>query len=149
MADNRCKPHGAVICSECVFVTDAGKRAYDIVRSYVHFVDYETRIRSWVAIRLEDGGSDGNLYDSKREAIRHQLHEQQCMYFSYRGSPEGFQSPKDAQLYLDYHRHIYSSGGRFADPDDASGGRDLIMPTTREQLMMQLEQLVPEAHRYN
>ena len=141
MSDNLCRPHGRKVCSECQHVTDAGKRAFDIVRSYCVFVDYETRVRSWVAIRLEDGGSDGTLYDSKKDAIRHQSHEQSCAYFSYRGAPEGFSSAKDAAIWLEYHRHIYANGGRLVDPDDAHGGPDIIMPTAEEQLMDQFWRL--------
>lgn len=147
MSDNLCKPHGRKVCSECQHVTDAGKRAFDIVRSYCVFVDYEERVRSWVAIRLEDGGSDGTLYLSKQDAIRHQSHEQSCAYFSYRGSPEGFASAKDAAIWLEYHRHIYANGGRLVDPDDAHGGPDIIMPTAEEQLMDQFWRLAGNAGR--
>jgi hypothetical protein len=122
-------------------VTDAGKRAYDIARSYCAFVDYDTRVRSWIAFRLEDGGSDGTLYDNKRDAIRHQLHEQQCAYFSFRGSPNGFASAKEAAVWLEYHRHVYSNGGRPPDPEDVNGGPEIILPTAKEQLMDQFWRL--------
>lgn len=141
MPDNLCEPHGRKVCSECMHVTDAAKRAFDIVRSYATFVDFSERVRSWVAIRLEDGGSDGTLYPSKIEAIRHQLHEQQCAYFSYRGAPEGFQNAKDAAIWLEYHRQMYAAGLRLVDPDDAHGGPDLIMPTAKEQLLDQFFRL--------
>lgn len=137
MSDNLCANHGRKVCSECQHVTDAAKRAFDIARSIVVFTDYETRIRGWIAFRLEDGGSDGTLYDSKKDAIRHQANEQSCGYFSFRGAPEGFASAKDAAIWLEYHRHIYSHGGRLVDPDDAHGGPDIIMPTATEQLMGQ------------
>jgi hypothetical protein len=142
MSDNLCQ-HGRKICSECQHVTDAGKRAFDIVRSYCAFVEYETRVRGWVALRLEDGGSDGTLYDSKIDAIKHQTYEQQCGYFSYRGAPNGFTSAKDAAIWLEYHRQLYSAGGRLVDPDDAHGGPDIIMPTAEEQLMGQLRRMLP------
>jgi hypothetical protein len=142
MADNLCE-HGRKICSECIFVTDAGKRAYDIARSYCAYIGYDERVRSWVAFRLEDGGSDGTLYPSKVDAIRHQTYEQQCGYFSYRGSPNGFASAKDAAIWLEYHRQLYSAGGRLVDPDDAHGGPDIIMPTAKEQLMDQLRSMLP------
>jgi len=142
MSDNLCQ-HGRKVCSECQHVTDAGKRAFDIARSYCAFVDYDTLVRSWIAFRLEDGGSDGTLYDSKIDAIRNQAYEQQCAYFSYRGSPNGFASARDAAIWLEYHRHIYSNGGRLVDPDDAHGGPDIIMPTAEEQVIGQLRRLLP------
>lgn len=129
--------HGRKICSDCVVVTDAARRAFDIVNAYVTFTDFSHRIRCWVALRLADGGSDGNLYESKRDAVRHQSDEKLCAYFSYRNAPNGFTSAKDAQLYMDYHRAAYDAGFRLPDPDDLSGGPELIMPTTQEQLMMQ------------
>jgi hypothetical protein len=140
--DEKCQ-HGRAVCSECCNIPDSARRAYDIVRSYTAFVEYDERIRSWVALRLEDGGSDGTLYDSKVDAIRHQTHEQSCAYFSYRGAPNGFANVRDAAVWLEYHRHIYSRGGRNVDPDDAHGGPDVIMPTTQEQVMMQLRDLMP------
>lgn len=129
--------HGRKVCAECVVVTDAGRRAFDIVNAYVTFTPWEQRIRSWVALRLADGGSDGTLYDSRREAVRHQADEQLCAYFSYRGAPNGFASRTDAQLFLDYHRMAYDAGFRLPDPDDRDGGPELIMPTPREQLLLQ------------
>jgi hypothetical protein len=145
MGDNLC-PHGRKVCSECQHVTDAGKRAFDIVRGLATFTDYDTRVRSWVAIRLEDGGSDQVLYDSKKAAIRHQAWEQQCAYFSYRGAPNGFTSAKDAAIWLEYHRQLYSNGMRLVDPDDAHGGPDIIMPTANEQLAGQLRRLRGESN---
>ena len=137
MADNLCR-HGRGLCSECQHVTDAAKRAFDIVGSYVAFVDYSERIGAWVAVRLADGGSDGNLYRSKREAVRHQADEFLCAYFSYRGAPNGFASPKEAATWLEYNRRAYDAGFRTPDPDAASGGPDLIMPTAKEQVALQL-----------
>ena len=133
-----CGLHGRRVCAECVVVTDAAKRAFDIVNSYVTFTDYSYRVRCWVALRLIDGGSDGTLYESRREAVRHQSSEQLCAYFSYRNAPNGFASVKDAQLYMDYHRMAYDSGFRLPDPDARDGGPELIMPTPGEQISLQL-----------
>src|ERR1700735_1590513 len=142
--DEKCR-HGRYVCYDCGHVGDSAKRAYDIVRGYVAFVDYSERIGKWVALRLEDGGSDGVLYDSKRDAIRHQSHEQMCAYFSYRGAPEGFGNVRDAAAWMAFHRHAYSNGMRLADPDDPGGGPELIIPTTEEQFYDQLRRLVPGA----
>lgn len=129
--------HGRKVCADCVVVTDAGRRAHDIVNAYVAFTPWEQRVRSWVALRLADGGSDGTLYESRREAVRHQSDEKLCAYFSYRGAPNGFASRTDAQLFLDYHRMAYDAGFRLPDPDDRDGGPDLIMPTPAEQIALQ------------
>jgi hypothetical protein len=133
--------HKRELCSECIHVSDTAKRAYDIVRSYTAFVEYDERVRSWVALRLEDGGSDGVLYLSKQDAIRHQAHEQLCAYFSYRTAPTGFGNARDAAVWLEFHRMAYDSGFRLADPDDSTGGPDLIMPSANEVLGAQFSTL--------
>lgn len=136
--------HGRRLCSECVFIDDAARRAFDVVNSYVAFVPFETRTKQWVAIRLLDGGSDGVLYDSKREAVRHQSDEKLCAYFAYRNSPDGFRTRKDAAIFLEYHRQAYDAGARLPDPDDQFGGPELIMPMNNEHLM---DQLIRQASR--
>lgn len=141
--DEKCQAHGRSVCSDCCNIPDSARRAYDVIRSYTAFVGYDERVRSWVALRLEDGGSDGTLYGSKQDAIKHQAHEHLCAYFSYRGAPDGFSSVKDAAVWLEFHRHAYSQGFRLADPDDRAGGPELIMPTTQEQVMGQLRSLLP------
>lgn len=136
------------MCSECVVVDDAAKRAYDIIRGLVTFTEYDHRVRQspWVAIRLSDGGSDGVMYDTKREAVRHQLHESTCAYFCFRTAPNGFSSKKDAAVFLAYHRAAYDAGFRLPDPDDPSGGSDLIIPTTQEHVYGQIARLIGGRH---
>jgi hypothetical protein len=139
---DRCR-HGRKLCSDCIVADDAAKRAFDIVRGLATFNDYDTRMHSpYVAIRLSDGGSDQVLYDTKRDAVRHQVHEQQCAYFSFRNSPNGFASPRDAAIYLAWHRAAYDNGMRLVDPDDPTGGPDLVMPAAGEHLQNQLSRLV-------
>jgi hypothetical protein len=121
---------------------DAAKRAFDIVRGLAVWNDYDTRIHSpYLAIRLSDGGSDQTLYDTKRDAVRHQLDETQCAYFSFRESPNGFGSPRDAAVFLAFHRLAYDRGFRLPDPDDRHGGHDLVMPDMNEHLQNQLNRL--------
>lgn len=124
--------HDRKVCYDCAQVSDEAKRCYDIVNSYVAFMPPDQLKRSWVAIRLSDGGHDGNLYQSKRDAVRKQSNEFQCAYFSYRNSPGGFANKKEAQVFLDFNRLAYDAGFRLADPDDRSGGKELIMPVANE-----------------
>jgi hypothetical protein len=77
----------------------------------------------WLAIRLSDGGSDEIAYAKKADAIKHQLHEQQCCYVKL--PPDGM-GPKHAAAYLDVHRKLYSAGMRIVDPDDPRRG--VIIP---------------------
>ncbi len=90
--------------------SDAARRMSDLVN--LHTV--AGRTRGYVAIRLSDGGSDGTVYDTRADAIRHQLHEQQCLYLKL--GPAGM-TPAVAARLLAMHREIYDAGFRLADPD--------------------------------
>jgi hypothetical protein len=79
----------------------------------------------WVAAQLSDGKSDGAIYDTKADAIRHQLHEYQCAYVKV--PADGMQA-EHATRYLEVHRKLYAKGMRIADPD-----RSPIMPHTLEE----------------
>jgi len=131
--------HGRRVCAECVVVTDVARRAFDAVFLHVAATEWEERIRGWVALKLQDGSSDGVLYHSRLAAVRHVPDQRWYAFFSYRNSPNGFASLKDAQLFIDYHRMAYDQGATqaLADPDHPTGGRELIIPTALEQVMMQ------------
>ena len=106
--------------------SDAAKRASDIVNSYLSFIPWDELRFKWLAIRLSDGGYDGNLYDSKRDAVRHQLDEFLCAYVCYRNLQAGAK-PKDMELFLQFNRDAYDAGFRLPDPDDQFGGRQVLM----------------------
>lgn len=105
-------------------VSDAGKRASDIINSYLVFTPWDEIKGKWVAIRLSDGGSDGTLYDSKRDAVRHQSDEFLCAYVSYRNMMQGC-TPHEMDRFLEFNRKAYDAGFRLPDPDAQSGGPDL------------------------
>ena len=140
MTDTKtCGLHGRRVCAECVVVTDAAKRAFDIVNSYVTFTDFSYRVRCWVALRLADGGSDGTLYESRRDVIWYTRNRMEGFcYFGYREDPNGFRSVRDAQIRLDFWRAGWEQGWAksLIDPDDIAGGLSPILPTTEEQLML-------------
>ena len=134
--------HGNVICSRCIVADDVAKRAYEQLKNIAVHNDWDTRINSVVTIRLSDGHCDGVLYDSKQAAVKHcSGNEQWYAFFSFRNAPNGFDSPRDAAIFLAYHRAAYDNGFRLPDPDDSRGGPDLIMPTPKEQVMLQLQQM--------
>ena len=104
--------------------SDAARRAADQINLHVSALGHES-FRKYVAIRLSDGGSDGVLYDTRRDAIRHQLHEQQCAYF--RIPPFGeMAKPHEMESYLTTVRSLYDAGRRLQDPDDPEIIRPLI-----------------------
>lgn len=127
-------------------IDDAAKRAYDAVLNTVAHNDWDTLTHyPYLAIRLSDGGSDGKLYATKQEAVKHQVHEQLCAYFSFRNAPTGFgfgpRGLQEAAVYLKWHRMAYDAGFRLVDPDHPTGGPDLVMPDMNEHLFNQLGRL--------
>jgi hypothetical protein len=68
----------------------------------------------WIAVRLSDGGTDGNLYDTKKDAVVHQLHPHQCAYILI--PPEGM-TPEQARIMLKFTAQMYEAGVQLADPD--------------------------------
>jgi hypothetical protein len=104
--------------------SDAARRCSDWIRLHV----IGGSVGRWAAIRLADGGSDGIAYDTRRDAIRHQLHEQLCAYVKV---PPDDMTPREAEYFLAFHRKVYDAGFRLIDPDD---DREVIMPDRIEQL---------------
>lgn len=77
-----------------------------------------------IACRLDDGTSDGVLYDSKRDAALHQHHNEK--YFAYlRIGREGMTVCEAASL-LKIHRDAFGAGLNFTDPDDGMFGAEVI-----------------------
>lgn len=91
-----------------------------------------------VAVRLADGTSDGTLYDSRSDAIRHQLHEQMCAYVHV--APGGM-TVCQAESYMAFVRSSYDAGMRLVDPDHAAGGRQVIPALTQRGARRQLSAL--------
>lgn len=106
---------------------DYAKRCADIINGLRVAHEFNELCGKWVAIRLSDGGSDGVLYDSKPDAIRHQLHEQMCAYISFRNLLNGI-TEEEAKTFLDFTRSAYDAGMRLPDPEAVNGGPDLLLP---------------------
>lgn len=93
--------------------SDAARRCSETINAKLTFHGWSA-VGRWVAIRLSDGGSDGVLYDTKADAVRHQLHEMQCVYVCITG--DGM-SPAAAESFLSTNRKLYEAGMRLSDPD--------------------------------
>jgi hypothetical protein len=107
-------------------LADAGKRASDLANLYITFMPWEELRTKWMAIRLIDGSSDAVLYDSKRDAVKHQIDERLCAYFAFRNCGGGT-NPRDMAVFLTFARDAYDAGFRLPDPDAADGGPDVLM----------------------
>lgn len=91
---------------------DASRRCADTVNLHIH-AD-RGNVGKYVAIRLSDGGSDNTVYNTKADAVNHQLHETQCAYV--RIPPDGM-TVAEAASYLQFNRNAYDAGFRLSDPD--------------------------------
>ena len=83
------------------------------------------------AVALADGSSDGTLYDTMADCIRHQRHN--AKWYAYlRVGREGMTVCNAASL-LKVHRDADEAGIKFVDRDDgASFGLELIGRLTAE-----------------
>lgn len=104
-------------------VPDHIKRAADEYNLHVAMGN----VGKWLAFQLSDGSCDHTPYDSRRDAIRHQLHERTAMYLEI--VPDGI-SYEDISRLFSINRKVYDAGFRFCDPD----GPELIMPNTVERM---------------
>lgn len=116
---------------------EAGKRMADALNAHVVFT--RGGFGRWMAISLDDGSSDGTLYDTRGDAMRHQLHDRQCWYEPLR--PRSY-SADECALLLIYARAAYDAGWR---PD-----RDAptpILPVRREDGIRKIRQLTAARKR--
>jgi hypothetical protein len=105
------------------YYPDEAKRMADVISLHM----LAGQMGKWCAIRLSDGGSDGVAYDTRADAIRHQLHESLCCYvpiFADRADPD------KAWAALRFARWAYDNGMRIFDHTDP----DPVMPIRSESL---------------
>jgi hypothetical protein len=87
----------------------------------------------WCAIRLADGSSDHIAYDSRSDALSHQLHPQHCTYVLV---PPGGMQPAEATRVLGFWRQAHDAGFRAVDPSDAVPSMPLTAPDARRQIRL-------------
>lgn len=96
-------------------------------------------VRGWIAVALADGSSDGDLYDSRQDAVRHQHHGEHWHAY-IRIQPGG--SPMtvcEAEAVMRFQRQ--ASRLRLADRDDKHGGLEVIPRLTTEDQERQIDAL--------
>jgi hypothetical protein len=114
--------------------TDAARRISDTYN--LHRIGAgDAALNKYFAAALVDGRSDDQLYDTKRDAVRHQHHNEDYYTFICIG-PQSMQIC-DAEVMLKIARALYDRGIRLADPDDAKGGKEAIKRLSAEDQIAQ------------
>lgn len=103
-------------------LTEAAKRAYDVIALHYTAIG-EQCVGKWVALNLSTGGSDGDLYDNREQAIRHNPD-----YHCYICIPPTF-SPKEIETFLRFSRALFTAGMRVPDMT-----REHVMPLNMEHI---------------
>lgn len=98
---------------------ETGRRIADHVNIHLLATDWFTIKHKWMAFRLEDGVGDDVLYDSHRDAVDHQRHnENQYLYIAFLSlGPQGA-NPVEVGKLLQFWRDAYRAGGRFVSKGD-------------------------------
>lgn len=122
---------------------DAAKRASDIINTYITFVPWEQLRMQWIAVSLQDG-TCSQLYDSKADAVRHTLHERTHAFVAFRGIGPGGSNPRELAIFLQFNRDAYDAGLRLPDPDDNTGGKELLMTAAQGDYYRRLLRGLPK-----
>lgn len=110
--------------------SDAARRASDIVNLHV----IAGSVGQWCSIRLSDGGSDGAVYESREQAISHQLRPE---YTTQVLIPPDGMSPQEAEAVLKYWRALVDANVRDDDPRLEMP----LIPLTRRDIARQIQVL--------
>lgn len=93
---------------------DFAKRAFDVMN--LHYIGKGEQVwGKWCAFRLSDGGSDNVLYDTRDQAIAHQIHPMQSCYLVI--PPTGF-TLAEIRDFLALSRELYAKGARIPSHGD-------------------------------
>lgn len=117
---------------------EAGKRMADVLNDAV-IANGLAATGRWMAFRLDDGSSDGVIYDTRDDAIRCQFHETVCHYELLK--PRGYGADECA-LTLIYARAAYDAGWRPSREAPAP-----IMPVRIEDRARKTRQLIAARKR--
>jgi hypothetical protein len=121
--------------------TDPAKRVSDAVNNHARAVglgiSWETVQGKYMAFSLNDGRSNGELYDRMGDAVRH---TDEMTHFYLRLRAEGMEVC-EAELMLMLHRKGRNAGFPQSDPDRKDGGPQIIPRLGTEDVMTQLRGL--------
>lgn len=119
--------------------SDAAKRVSDTYNLHLTAGGLygNSNINKVIACALADGRSDGTVYDSMYDAVRHQHHNEK--YYAFiRINPSGM-SVCEAEVFLRMERARYDAIGKLADREDKHGGYVVIPRLNAEDNAEQTE----------
>lgn len=91
--------------------SDAGKRIADTLTNRITFQPWAPG--KFMAFALADGASDGVLYDTRADAVKHHRNkEQHYMFLVVRPEP---MKPEEADELIVIHRKLHAAGMRMTD----------------------------------
>lgn len=109
--------------------SDGAKRVSDTYRLH-RLADPIGSIGHWFAVSLANGDSDRTLYDSRRDAVTHQHHNEE--FYCYIQIVPSDMNHCQAESFLMTNRKMADAGIRLTDRDHHSGGRVMIPRLTVE-----------------
>lgn len=86
--------------------SDAARRVSDEITLHL-LADGDGNHLKWLAFKLEDGTSDGVVYDTPTDAAAHQTHYKRCAYIQIH---RGGLSAQGAEAMLTYTRAVFAAG---------------------------------------
>lgn len=121
---------------------DVARRVADAVN--IHLLANDGA-RGWVACRMDDGRSDGALYDTRAAAVRHQSNESFCFYLKV--APGGIQ-PKEAWVNVVAFRKLRDAGIRPDHEDVTLPQRGELLGTIAPRLVIPRQNVPATFRRY-
>lgn len=109
-------------------LADIGRKVSDHLNMVRLFHDWDDIKDKWMAFRLSDGGTDGVVYETRKDAVSYQFHEQWCAYISF-ANLVGGAVPRECAIFMKFTRDAYKGGMRLVDPEAPNGGREAVMTT--------------------
>jgi hypothetical protein len=94
---------------------EAGKRLAGIVNLFIASRDPWELQQCVLAVSLADGSTNGDVYDSQYDAVRHS-DPTRSFYFHFKGNIGGI-DPREAAIVIQFHREAREAGIPQADPD--------------------------------
>lgn len=93
--------------------------------------------QGWIAVALADGSSDGEVYDSRAEAVRFKFPRERWFFYCTLQQPS--MSVCAAEALLRYQRIMNEMAGAHTDRDAPGGGLEIIPRLCNEDIEAQIQ----------